>query len=416
MPEQVSAPPAAAQLTNAMRPVAARERIEVIDILRGCAILGILLVNMPLYGWPNWGPLRAMRADLPGGLADEIASWFIWLFAEDKFYPLLSFLFGLGFSLQLLRAEGSGTHFLSVFRRRLFILLLIGLVHAFLIWSGDILARYAFVGFLLIPFRAWKPKTIIAAALVCILLPLALLPVQRELHDRSFVHVVSKDQSKQALWDQSMHAYTRGSFAEMSAERVRGVAWTVSWCIGWLQILGLFLLGLYAGRRRFFQNLSIHLPFIRKAIWWALALGVAGTLVRAGIFKLPQTRAPLVNELLQGAVDTAGFLAVSFFYAAAITLLAQRGTWKTRLLPLAAVGRMALSNYLFQSFVCTTLFYGYGFRLFAKVGPAAGLGLTFAIYAIQIPLSVWWLRRFRFGPMEWAWRSLTYGKLQPMRP
>src|SRR5437879_1714802 len=105
MSEQVSALPVTEQLTEVIRPVAAQERIDVIDILRGCAILGILLVNMPLYGWPNWGPLRAMRADLPGGLADNIASWFIWLFAEDKFYPLLSFLFGLGFSLQLLRAE-----------------------------------------------------------------------------------------------------------------------------------------------------------------------------------------------------------------------------------------------------------------------------------------------------------------------
>jgi uncharacterized membrane protein YeiB len=119
-----------------------------------------------------------------------------------------------------------------------------------------------------------------------------------------------------------------------------------------------------------------------------LALGVAGTLARAGILKLPETRSPYLNGLVQGIVDTTGFLAMSFFYAGAITLLAQRDAWKRRLLPLAAVGRMALSNYLFQSLVCTTLFYAYGFRLFGKVAPAAGLGLTFAIYTIQIPLSV----------------------------
>src|SRR5215510_14687429 len=172
MPEQLSATPAAVPLTVEIRPVAARERIEVIDILRGCAILGILLVNMPLYGWPNWGPLRAMRADLPGGLADNVASWFIWLFAEDKFYPLLSFLFGLGFSMQLARAESQGVHFIPVYRRRMLALLLI--------WSGDILARYAIVGFLLIPFRACQKKTIIVFAIVCLLLPIALLPIQRE--------------------------------------------------------------------------------------------------------------------------------------------------------------------------------------------------------------------------------------------
>jgi uncharacterized protein len=124
---------------------------------------------------------------------------------------------------------------------------------------------------------------------------------------------------------------------------------------------------------------------------------------------------PHFTSLAEGVLETAGYLALSFFYASVIILLAQRQPWKTRLAPLAAVGRMALSNYLFQSLVCTTIFYGYGLGLFGKVGPAAGVGLTFAIYAMQIPLSLWWLRRFRFGPMEWVWRSLTYGRLQPMR-
>ncbi|HXJ38915.1 MAG TPA: hypothetical protein VNH18_06525, partial [Bryobacteraceae bacterium] len=100
-----------------MRPILVRERLEVIDILRGFTILGILLVNMPLYGWPNWGPLRTMRTQLPGGSLDEAASWFLWLFAEDKFYPLLSFLFGVGFSIQLARSDSRATNFLSIYRR-----------------------------------------------------------------------------------------------------------------------------------------------------------------------------------------------------------------------------------------------------------------------------------------------------------
>jgi Predicted membrane protein len=212
-----------------------------------------------------------------------------------------------------------------------------------------------------------------------------------------------------------MYTYSQGTFAEITRERTRGVAWSISWAIGWLHILGLFLAGPYAGRRNFFQQLPQHLPFIRKAMWWALALGLAGILARIGILKLPETRSANLNDLARGVLETAGFLAVSFCYAGAIILLVQRRAWRARLAPLAAVGRMALSNYLFESVICTTLFYSYGFRLFGKVGPAAGLVLTFTIYTIQIPLSVWWLRHFRFGPMEWVWRSLTYGKLQLMR-
>jgi uncharacterized protein len=414
-PQQTSDPPADPDSTTVMHPVAGCERIDVIDILRGFTIFGILLVNMPLYGWPSWGPLRAMRTQLPGGLADDSASWFLWLFAEDKFYPLLSFLFGLGFSIQLERSASPAAHFLSMYRRRLLALLLIGLAHGFLLWSGDILVRYALMGFLLLPFRARSPKTILLFAIALLLIPIALLPVQREVHERSFAHIVASNADYKALWDESLRTYSHGTFAEISLERARAVAWSPSWPISWLQILGLFLIGLYAGRREFFQQLQTYLPFIRKVLWWALAMGVVGMLSRAGVFKLPELLGPYLADVGGEVLETIGNLALSFFYASALILLAQRHAWKSRLAPLAAVGRMALSNYLFQSLVCTTLFYSYGLGLFGKVGPAAGLALSFAIYSVQVPLSVWWLRRFRFGPMEWVWSSMTYGKLQPMR-
>jgi uncharacterized protein len=226
---------------------------------------------------------------------------------------------------------------------------------------------------------------------------------------------VGSDADYKALWDESLRAYSYGTFAEISRERARGVAWSLSWPISWLQILGLFLIGLYAGRREFFQKLQTYLPFIRKALWWALALGVVGMLFRAGAFKLPELLGPYLSGLGEEGLETIGNLGLSFFYASAFILLAQRHAWKSRLAPLAAVGRMALSNYLFQSLVCTTFFYSYGLGLFGKVGPAAGLALNFAIYSVQVPLSLWWLRHFRFGPMEWVWRSLTYGKPQTMR-
>lgn len=102
-------------------------------------------------------------------------------------------------------------------------------------------------------------------------------------------------------------------------------------------------------------------------------------------------------------------------YAAALALLAQRPRWAARLAPLGAAGRLALTNYLAQSLICTTLFYGYGAGLFGQVGAAAGILIAIAIYALQLLWSVWWLRHFRFGPAEWLWRTLTYGRAQPMR-
>ena len=412
MPEQSSAQP---DSTSEIHPIAAPDRMDVIDILRGFTIFGILLVNMPLYGWPNWGPLRAMRTQLPGGPVDEAASWFLWLFAEDKFYPLLSFLFGVGFSIQLARSDSRATDFVSVYRRRLLALLLIGLMHGFLLWPGDILVRYALMGFLLLPFRERSPKTVLMFGLILIFIPITLLPIQQDVNQRAFAHIVGTDADYKELWNESLHAYSHGTFAKISLQRARAVAWSLSWPISWLQILGLFLMGLYAGRREFFQNLQAHLPVVRRAFWWALPLGMGGMLVRAGVLKLPNLLGPCLAGTGEEIFDTIGYLALSSVYATSIILLAQHEAWKPCLRPLAAVGRMALSNYLFQSFVCTTLFYSYGIGLFGKVGPAAGLCLTIAIYICQVRLSLGWLRYFRFGPMEWVWRSLTYGKLQPMR-
>jgi len=385
MPEPTLARAEDRNSISTAQPTTAQERIEVIDVLRGFTIFGILLVNMPLYGWPSWGPMRAIRAQQAYGPVDDAASWFLWLFAEDKFYPLLSFLFGLGFSIQLGRMAASAADFLSVYRRRLMALLLIGLVHGLLVWPGDILTTYALMGFLLLPFRACSQKAILAFAIIFLLLPIVVFPIQVDAHRRLFSYIVASDADYKALFNEAVRVFSHGTFAEITLERARAFSFNLSGPISMLQILGLFLFGLYAGLRGFFQNLQSYLS-------------------------LPQGIGQYFNALASEMLETAGSLALSFFYASAIILLAQRPVWKTRLAPLAAVGRTALSNYLFQSLIGTTIFYSYGLGLFGRVGPAWGLALTIAIYSIQVPLSVCWLRHFRFGPMEWVWRSLTYGR------
>src|SRR5215475_12107210 len=229
MSEQILAPAEHPNSINAVQPVAAQERIEVIDVLRGFTIFGILLVNMPLYGWPSWGPMRAIRAQQAYGPVDDVTSWFLWLCAEDKFYPLLSFLFGIGFSIQLGRMAGPPAHFLSVYRRRLLALLLFGLVHGLLVWPGDILVTYALMGFLLLPFRGCSQKVTLAFAIAFLLLPIAVFPIQVDLHARLFSHIVGSDADYKALWTETLRVYSQGTYAEITLERARAIAWNLSW-------------------------------------------------------------------------------------------------------------------------------------------------------------------------------------------
>jgi uncharacterized protein len=178
--------------------------------------------------------------------------------------------------------------------------------------------------------------------------------------------------------------------------------------------LPLFLLGLVVGRRRVFQNMWKHAPFIRSALPWSLGLGLVCTVISM-TGKWPAPILPYDERHLRGVLWYFGTPALSFSYAGLIILLAQKVEWQKRFVPLAALGRTALSNYLLQSLIFSTIFHHYGLGLAGKVGPGLNIVLTLLIYGLQLPLSVWWLRHFRFGPVEWLWRSLTYGSIQSMR-
>jgi uncharacterized protein len=179
-------------------------------------------------------------------------------------------------------------------------------------------------------------------------------------------------------------------------------------------ILGMFLLGLYAGRRRIVHDSSAHAPLIRKIAGWGLGLGVVGNLVSVVGTELADPMDVSWLGMIPVVGMAVGDPAFCLCYASGMVLLAQRDAWRKRLGPLAAVGRMALSNYLLQSVICTMIFNAYGLGLYGRVGPALGFVLTCAIFLLQVPFSNWWLRHFRFGPAEWVWRSLTYGTRQPM--
>lgn len=396
--------------TERLAPVAGSERVELLDILRGFALFGILLVNMQVYS----APIQLWFSEMqwwPGPL-DQAAGLFVRFFAQGKFYTLFSILFGLGLTLQMERAEARGVRPAGFVARRLGWLLAIGLVHAFLIWMGDILAVYAVVGLLLIPFRKRALETLAIWIVVLLLLPLLIFAIP--------VFVLGdpgmQEEELQAAIESSRAAYASGDLGRIMSQRAEDVltVWKFSFFSA-PNFLGLFLCGLVLGRTRFFQDLERHLPLVRRSLWPLFALGVSGNLIMVVATEIaPAPMSPIAWVGQIGA--TFGAPALTMFYLSSIVLLAQRTVWRRRLAPLAAVGRMALTNYLMQSLVCTAIFNGYGWvGLYGKVSTFAGLGLTVVIYMLQIAASRFWLQRFRFGPAEWLWRSLTYRRLQPLR-
>jgi len=394
-------------------PLPPNERVRGLDIVRGAAIFGILLVNVTTFR-PHPATLGGMPwTDLP----DRVAKWDILFFAQGKVWPVLAFLFGLGFAVQLERARARGEPILPRYARRLTALLGIGLLHNVLLWDGDILVNYALIGFLLLPFARRRPRTVLRwavgllTAFVGLFVVAALVvALQGPTHPSAAPVVPAVDPADALHRTATYGALVRARLNALGASATENLG-------GSPLTLAIFLLGLYVGQRGILTHPEAYRSLLRRAVRWAWPIGLLGAL----LFTLISVAAPPVMALptparmLLAAADVPGILALSVAYVAGLTLLLQRPPWAARLTPLAAVGRMALTNYLLQSLVCTTLFYGYGLGWYGRVGPLAGIGLAVLIYGLQVPLSVWWLRRYRFGPVEWAWRSLTYGALQPWR-
>jgi len=289
------------------------------------------------------------------------------------------------------------------------------------LWDGDILHDYALLGVVLLLFRRSSPKTLLVGAGVLLAIPMLFYGITTYSSITSHVSPQMKEwityengAEDNGTGDDFSDTYARGSYAEMVTLRESELPTDMSPDTDDAYVLALFLLGLYAGRRRIFHDIPAHLPFIRRVQRWGLVIGVAGNAAFAvgGSFGPSPTS---VTQNVGRLCLVVAAPALMLLYASTIILVTQREIWRRRLAPLAAVGRTALSNYLLQSLICTTIFYSYGLALFGKVSPSLGLLLTITIFLIQIPLSVWWLRRFQFGPVEWLWRSLTYWQRQPMR-
>jgi uncharacterized protein len=207
----------------------------------------------------------------------------------------------------------------------------------------------------------------------------------------------------------SLLIYGHGTFAQIFGQRLRDLG--TLYQIGLFSmptIFAMFLLGLWAGRRGIFNDLAAARPVFKSAALWGLLIG--GACSFAAVLGHDRSGGTLWVDFVSDAVQLLAAPVLTCGYVAAVALLMTAGSWASRAGPLASVGRMALTNYLSQSLICTTLFYGYGLGLYGQIGLAQGLGLACIIYTAQVVWSTWWMRRFSYGPVEWVWRALTYGR------
>jgi uncharacterized protein len=403
-------------------PTAAGDRIEALDALRGLALLMILAANMPAFNTPIYYLADAGQQWWTSH-TDHIAETLVHTFVQTESVALFSFLFGLGFAMQLMRADSSGTSFLLLYARRLLSLIAIGLVHAYFIWMGDILVLYGLLGFLLLLLRKVGPRTVLFLAVASYLIAPARweLSVIREVSGRTAAESIHRapdlrlaqiQAEAQKQVESSVHAYRDGTWREITAQRARDYAYYVAHNQA-VTVFPLFLFGLYAGQRRLFHDLQAHARSLRRALRCSAAVAFPG-IVLLRVLYLPGV--PHWTAVLRPVVFVTEHAALIIFYVSSVTVVQQNARLQRVLAPLATAGRLALSNYIFQSVICTFIFYSYGLRLYGRVGPAAGLALTMAVFALQVFLSVLWSRRFRLGPLEWFWRTVTYGRVQPMRP
>ena len=387
-------------------PVRPTQRIQILDILRGWAVFGMLVVNV--------GYFTSLAQPRPVG-ADAIAAVVVQILAAGKFWTAFSILFGYGFALQLDRAAGGGIPFVAVYARRLVILLMFGLAHT-LLHPLEILHRYALLGFLLIPLRRVSAHALVAVGVVSLLLPVGAAAVGSlgQAVTRSDGPALTTAGAADREQAEAVRIYSTGSLPELmsyNARRFRRVAVDIRV----LAPFPYFLFGFYLGRRRLLEAVGSHLTVIRKARWWALGLGLGLQAAPALTVLVPGEPGPSLQAVVRLVLGLGNGL-LGLFYASVIVLLAQTPRWARRLDLFAAAGRLALTNYLLQTVIVTTLVYGYGFGLYGRVGTLLSVPIAFAVFGVQVVWSNWWVRRrFRFGPAEWLWRTFTYGQPQPLR-
>ena len=380
-----------------------KKRYVVLDALRGFALLGIILANFPEFSLWTFAD-SASHTPL-----DRIVRALQFIFIDGKFYTLFSLLFGIGFSIQM---ENAGQR-TATFYRRMVTLFVIGLLHLMLLWSGDILMLYAAMGMLLPIFRKLPTRSLLAAAGFFLALPLlldVLFPYIADPLEAGYWRLCDRygiTEANFGTWLRDIDGYDGLSrFLRMGAvERM----WEFVSSHRYFKVLGLFLIGFCIGRHRVYADLAAHRALLVRILRAGLALGLPVSAFYAWNCMMGG------NTVLRDVFYLLSVYPLGFAYAAGFCLLFERRPEARAWRLLAAPGRMACTNYIGQSVFGILLFYGIGLGWGAGVDLLTTELIALGVYAVQAVFSRFWLERFRFGPVEWVWRMITYGQRLPMR-
>ena len=401
-----------------LAPVSSVQRLETLDVLRGFALLGILAMN-----------IRAMAAPMsaymyPYALFDyegpsRLAYLFTTVVFDLKMMGLFSMLFGAGVLLYANKRMESGRPPRALWFRRMFILLAVGLLHAYFIWAGDILVPYALCGILLLWWmRNRTARTLLIAAAGMLAIGAAMAVVHwlswgsMSEADRAAELELMMPTREQALAHVDL---MRGPYTRFVAESAAGTFMFETmffltfflWRCG-----GMMLLGMSLYKSGFLDGRLPSSTYARVAL---IATPVGLALAFIGALELERVAYAMPVRAVVDLWNYVGAVLASIGYAATLIWIIKRGMLAGLRRRLAAVGQMAFSNYLFHSVTASVLFLGWGFGLAGRFDYGAQLSIVVAIWLVQLIVGPIWLRIFRFGPAEWLWRTLTYGRVQPMR-
>lgn len=396
----------------------ATQRTELLDALRGFALFGVVWSNYAVFAyWIFMDP--EVRSALPGAFLDAPFEAFHTILIDGKFYSIFSLLFGIGFGFFLAKGKDG----LWRFYRRMLILLVIGWLHLRYLWAGDILFLYAVLGLLLPLFRKLGDRALVLTAAALILSPI-LIDAAIILTNARFdplAPVLRFHEAREAELGSgtfpSMLAVPNGGWKEFMDANAH------TWSFRFVhliesnrapKVLGLFLLGLWIARRRLFADVSANSALLKRLCILGFSVGLPSSVVMwwaEGNVGHP----PEPASLLRAASYAFGVVPLAIAFASGFALLWRGDAWRPRLQVLAPMGRMALTNYLMQTIIALAFFTGVGMGWGTHVSAVSFEAMALAVFIVQVIWSRWWLARFQYGPFEWVWRSLTYGRMMPMR-
>lgn len=399
---------------NGSSPVEVKKRHIILDALRGFAILGICMANFPEFSLYSFLKPEAAEA-MSTAKIDSIVQFLLYFFIDGKFYTIFSLLFGIGFSIIITNVTARGGNGLGVFYRRMAVLTVIGFVHLMTLWSGDILMLYALMGMLLPLFMRLSNKALLGWGLFFLFLPVVIDSMCEMWGIYPSAAIVRWQWywcDKYGITDANFAYWLRDcrSYDDVFKFLIQGAIVRLQEFVDgnrYFKVLGLFLIGYYIGRNRFYANLDALKPVLKKICRYGLFIGWPLT----AIYSWSSVTG---HPLGAGAHSLFYFSSVyltSFGYVAAATLLylryRDRAIWRF----FAAPGRMALTNYIGQSVIGIILFYGIGLGYGATVGLVYVEIIAAGVFLAEAIASRVWLSMFRFGPLEWMWRCFTYGRL-----